>query len=147
MKTGKPHTPTGFYIAGLFSAGLGMVSLAAFLDGPAGNAPADLVRHGAMASIAVLSFVATEALWAARPWAWRASLALALAFAAEWLAAWATDPGGGLVNGIIVVGTFSCVFLVPLLVYIRNRSRRLWPPPPRVAVAVPPARGGAPGAP
>jgi hypothetical protein len=138
--TAKPLTPAGFYMAGFFSASLGMMSLSAFLTDPAGHTLGDALTDGALALIVVLSFVATEALWALRPWAWRASLTLALAFAGAWLVAWATDPGAGLVDGIVVVGLFSCVFLVPLLAYIRSRSRMLWPPPPRVPVSARPAR-------
>ena len=95
--------------------------------------------RGAAALLAGLAAVVTEALWRARPWVWRASLSLALAFAATVAVAFGADGGDDLEVAISVL-LMCAVVIVPLLVYIRNRSKALFghPRPPHAApIAVP----------
>ncbi len=96
--------------------------------------------RGAAALLAGLSAVVTEALWRARPWVWRASLALAVAYAAVVLGAASIGDGGDLGAAIFLL-TVSAVVVVPMLAYIRARAKVMWPkqPPQRstAPIAVP----------
>jgi len=72
-------------------------------------------RRGAVALLGALSLTAADALWHGRPWAFRASAALALAFAAAIVAAgsaWGDPAGTGACLLLIVV------FLLPALAYV-----------------------------
>jgi hypothetical protein len=93
-------------------------------------------RRGAVALLGALSLAAADALWHARPWAFRASAALAAAFAATMLAAGAAsgDLAGAGAWLLLVV-----VFLLPALAYVASVLATLHPP------AVPPARAPSPG--
>lgn len=125
------RTPVGFYVAAIFAATFGaLMALAVLaLDGESWHPWETVLLRGPAAVLAALSAVAAEALWRARPWAWRASLALALAY-------------GALVTLICVVmrelqGVFAAIWIllvsapvvVPLLLYIRNRSADLFGTP------------------
>ncbi len=142
----KPSAPFGFYVAGCFSAWFGAMLLIALvsMDAPGANQWNGLLGRGSVALLAALAAVVTEALWRARPWVWRASLALALAYVAVVLAAFTGSDRGGIEVAVGVLAGSSTV-LVPLLMYIRHRSRRLWPPAPRAAshararISVPPS--------
>jgi hypothetical protein len=93
-------------------------------------------RRGALALLGALSLTAADALWHARPWAFRASAALATAFAATVLAAGATSgdlAGAGAWLLLIVV------FLLPTLGYVASVMATLHPP------AAPPTRVPSPG--
>jgi peptidoglycan/LPS O-acetylase OafA/YrhL len=139
------RTPGGFYLAGglsaLFLALMGFVLF--ILDGEAGETA---LTRGMVAVLAALSAVVTEALWRARPWAARASWALAIAFVAAVVIRtttmgprWLEPMGVVLVCCLCVVG--------PIVGYIHRTSRKLFPrrPAPGVAPAQGPAAVG-PGA-
>jgi len=83
--------------------------------------------RGAAGLLEVLSAVVTEALWRVRPWVWRASLTLALAYAVIVFQALMAEPGGHVSDGMLAL-TISGVVVVPLLVYINHRAREIWPP-------------------
>jgi len=112
--------------AALFAALMALLLLDA--DGYAGR--------GATALLGALSLTAADALWRARPWAFRASAALALATLATVLA-------GGVASGDLAgVGAWlllSVVFLLPTLAYVASVMATLHPP------AAAPARAPSPG--
>jgi peptidoglycan/LPS O-acetylase OafA/YrhL len=98
------------------------------------------VGRGSAALLAVLAAVVTEALWRARPWVWRASLALALAYAVIVFVATSADPASNVGEAFALL-IASAVPLVPLLAYIHGRAKAMWPnqPPQSTApIAVPP---------
>ena len=90
--------------------------------------------RGAAALLAGLSAVVAEALFRARPWVWRASLALALAYAATLLAAGSLGDGADLGAALFFL-MMSAVVVVPMLAYIRARAKVMWPKQPQQPVA------------
>jgi len=120
-----PHTtPRGFFVTGLFSA-IFCWTMLIFLQEPLdGGDVHDVLAHGIAGLLAALSAVTTEALWRARPWAWRASATLAAAYV---LAVLIVVGGSESMDFAIGVLLASSVMLAPTLAYIHNRSARLWP--------------------
>ena len=134
----RPRTPFGFWVAGAFSAWFGVAMLVTALSlQPHGDVTTMLFRGGT-ALLTVLSAVVTEALWRVRPWVWRASLALALAYAVIGFAVFATEPGSGTGDALGLLAA-SAVVVVPLLAYIRGRAQDFWPrqPSPRSSAPIP----------
>jgi len=133
----KPRAPFGFFVAGCFSAWFGVTMLVALLilDPGPGGGDARVLARGATALLAALAGVVTEALWRAHPWAWRASLAMALVYVPAVVAVFGTRLGG--VETALGVLISSGVVLVPLLAYIRSCSRTLWPQRGPVRVPAP----------
>ncbi len=125
----KPHTPFGFYVCALCAAGFCVFALLAMLTANEQNAGslAGLAVRGPAMLLATLAAVTAEALWRARPWAFRASVTLALVYAATLAASlvslWSTDEAGS----VFLLLIFSGFGVVPMLGYIHQRSRRLWP--------------------
>jgi len=128
-----------FVFSGLFAAffAVVMVLMLATLPGPPGGAEVWLMR-GTLAVLGALAVVATEALWRVRPWAWRASAALALAHTVAALG-WglATLGWSGLVSACIYLFLSSFV-VVPILANLYQRTaapphlagrRRVYAPP------------------
>lgn len=134
----RPHTPFGFYLCALCAAGFCAVAVAAHLASNVETAAADgLAVRGPAMLLATLAAVTAEALWRARPWAYRASVSLALVYAAT-LAAnlmvlWGTDE----VGPVILLFILSGFLVVPMLGYIHHRSHQLWP---RTAIRIPASR-------
>jgi hypothetical protein len=131
----KGRAPFGFWVAGACSGWfcLAMVMAVCMAD-PAYDG-GWMVERGVGAVLAVLSAVVTEALWRARPWVWRASLALAVAFSVGLLVMLRRDMEEAL--GLLLA---SMVVVVPLLAYIRSRAKVMWPkqpPQPAAPIAVP----------
>lgn len=123
------RTPAGFYFASMCAAAFGTcMGLVAGLMENLGH-PWETVLIRALAGLlACLSGVAAEALWNARPWAYRASLALALAYAAAvTLLALAAEGAGGLMVAFWIL-FFSAWVVVPIMMYVRNRSVKLFGP-------------------
>jgi peptidoglycan/LPS O-acetylase OafA/YrhL len=87
--------------------------------------------RGAAALLAMLAAVMTEALWRLRPWVWRASLALAMAYAATVIVGFSTYHPPKVGEALFVLMA-SAVVAAPPLVYIRRRAKAMWPkqPPP-----------------
>jgi hypothetical protein len=139
----KPRTPFGFALCGwvalcfCVAVLLGMVW--AELDAN-WNEWGMVAGRGAAALLAGLAAVVAEALFRARPWVWRASLALALAYAATLLAAGSLGDGADLGAALFFL-MMSAVVVVPMLAYIRRRAKAMWPnqPPPHstAPIAVP----------
>jgi peptidoglycan/LPS O-acetylase OafA/YrhL len=147
----KGGAPFGFWAAGALSAWfcVAMVVMVCVAD-PAYDDDAWLtLGRGAAGLLAVLSAVVTEALWRARPWVWRASLALALAYAVIVFVSTTADPASNVGEAFALLMA-SAVVVVPLLAYVRSRAKVMWPKqPPRSAapIAVPrpaPRPGGQP---
>ena len=92
--------------------------------------------RGAAALLGALSLTAADALWRARPWAFRASAALAATTLA-------TVTTAGVLSGDLAGAGASLllavVFLVPILAYVASVMVTLHPP------AAAPARVPAPG--
>lgn len=132
------RTPGGFYLLALCSGvfTLGMVSAMLALDPVVFDAEWRLLARGVVMVLAALAAITTEALWNARPWAARASTAFAVSFAAGMLLIVKDSP----INEYpFVVGVllFAALFIVPALLYIRARTRQLWPRHTAVRVAAP----------
>ncbi|HET7461952.1 MAG TPA: hypothetical protein VFJ82_11920 [Longimicrobium sp.] len=124
-------TPFGFFVAGACAAWFGfwMVMVVLYGMNPADDGvswTSSPLGRGAASVLAALSAVVAEALWRARPWAWRASVALAVVYAAAVLAVSATVRDG--VGTGLTVLLASSVVVGPILAYVRGRSRNLWPP-------------------
>jgi len=142
------QTPFGFFVAGACAAWFGfwMVVAVATMDPVRDGGPwSSPLARGAAAVLAALSAVVVEALWRVRPWAWRASVALAAAYTAAVVAVFATTHDGMEVAIPVLLG--SSVVVGPILAYVHNRSRVLWPrTPPRAGAPVPAPRppAGAP---
>jgi len=135
----KPDTPTGFYLCGLMSAMLcvGTAALQFSLNPLPGESGGRLAVRGLSMVLVPLAAVVTEALWRARPWAYRASLALALVYAATLAAAAVATRDTWMMGSVVLWAAGSAAVMVPMLGYIHTRSRQMWP---RARVAVPAAR-------
>ena len=137
--------PRGFVLCGVFSLCFSFFMLTLLVvmetDGETGRlaGPLAIGVRGAAVLLVSLGLVTTEALWKARPAAYSASLALA----ASWfvlvpaMAAMAAVAEPVFLRRAAVVLGVSAVGVIPMLLYIRHRTRRLWP---RAAVGVPAAR-------
>ncbi|HET7232536.1 MAG TPA: hypothetical protein VFJ16_21180, partial [Longimicrobium sp.] len=99
------RTPTGFYVCGLCSAILGVLLAVGLWSMEAGNhvEAEEILVRGVLAVLAALSAVATEALWRARPWAWRASVALAVAWGVTVMAMSFTESDEMIAPGTVLV--------------------------------------------
>lgn len=137
--------PRGFVLCGLFSLlfSFAMLTLLVVMetDGEMGRLSGILgisVR-GAAVLLLSLGLITTEALWKARPVAYAASLALAVSWfvSVPAMAAMAAVAEPVFLRRAAVVLGASAVGVIPMLLYIRHRSRRLWP---RAAVGVPAPR-------
>jgi hypothetical protein len=153
------RTPLGFYVASVFAAVFCTCMVAAVLALDYGRGVTNplwetILARAAAALLAVLSAVAAEALWRARPWAWRASRTLAVAYVTVVIVPCLMYGLYGLMVAFPVL-LFSAVVLVPLLMYIRDRSAQLFgtprirrptpiPSAPPVRVPVPAGRRAAP---
>ncbi|HET7232537.1 MAG TPA: hypothetical protein VFJ16_21185 [Longimicrobium sp.] len=71
------RAPTGFIVAGAGSASLAVAMMICLARPSLGDAWSVAPVRLAFALVGVLAVVATDASWRARPWAWRASMALA----------------------------------------------------------------------
>jgi len=139
----KRRTPAGFYLAAFCAVAFGLLMARAALRlGSLTGDDTALVRAAALL-LAALSAVVAEALLAARPWAYRASLALAAAFAGVVVLDGLGDgaPGFSWAVARLIV---SAIVVGPILVYVRERSADLFgtggqPRPRPVAAAA--ARG------
>jgi hypothetical protein len=135
----KPDTPGGFYLCGLVSAVfcVGTVAMQLSMDPLPGESGERLAVRGLAVLLVPLSAVVTEALWRARPWAFRASLALALVYAATLAAAAMATRHTPIQESVVMWTIVSAVAVIPMLGYIHTQSAQLWP---RGRVAVPAAR-------
>jgi hypothetical protein len=138
------RTPAGFYFASVCAAGFGAMMALGFLaaDQPGGSVLETFAARAATALLAALAAVAAEALWNARPWAYRATLALALAYTASvTLLCMGIGglPGLWAAFGILF---FSAWVVLPIVLYVRDRSSTLFGTPrrPRPAPHRPVAR-------
>jgi peptidoglycan/LPS O-acetylase OafA/YrhL len=115
----KQRVPFVFGVASVFSAWFCLVTtgFVCFAD-PTDDYGWTVAGRGAAALLAVLAAVVTDALWNARPWVWRASLALAVAYAVSAFVATSTDRGSNLldpvfgpaVSGVVVVVLLACIY-------------------------------------
>jgi hypothetical protein len=128
--------PGGFFALGACALTFGAV-LAMILANGMLSSPGELPARAAVAVTGVLAFVAAEALFFTRPWAYRASAALAASYGAMMLIVAAETGSWGGVTGLTAL---SAAVIVPL---VRHVHETLHPPAPRRRR--PPAR--APGAP
>ena len=138
-----PPPPGGFILCGVFSLLLSFAMLAVLVvmevEGDTGRLA--MAVRGAAVLLLSLGLITTEALWKARPSAYPASLALAVSYfvsvpAVAAMAAEAEADPELLLEAAFILGV-SVVGVIPMLLYIRYRSRRLWP---RVGVRVPAAQ-------
>ncbi|HET7461949.1 MAG TPA: hypothetical protein VFJ82_11905 [Longimicrobium sp.] len=114
------RTPTGFYLAGLCSAVFTGVMAWMVVQFGLWTHDGSLRVRAAAALLAVLGAVATEALWGARPWAYRASAALAVAYGASILALAFAQRGMGGVLGACWLLVASAVVVIPIVSYVRE---------------------------
>jgi len=139
----KRRAPFGFFVAGACAAWFGfwMVVVLCTMDPAGDDGPwSAALSRGMAAVLAALSAVVTEALWRVRPWAYRASVALAVAYAAAVLVTVAATGEG--VESAVLVLLASAVVVVPILGYVESRSQVLWPPGPAQVRTPVPAHGG-----
>lgn len=142
------RTPLGFYLSSIAAAGFGVLMLAMVveMDGAPGDraVPWEVMAARAGAAMLVaLGAVTAEALWFARRWAYRASLTLALGYAALVVGSFAAADGAAGVGLAVWVLLFSALVVVPILLYVRDRSIALFgiphPPVPAPRYVPPPA--------
>lgn len=131
-----PARPEGFgLIAGVAWTFAAVMAYALFVaDASAGDGPFAMVAPRAFAALlAALAFVAGEAIWNVRPWAWRASVALAATYAAV-AALQVFSSAHGVVDAL---GTFagiavlSASVVAPMLLYVHDRHVALFGPASR----------------
>jgi hypothetical protein len=138
------RTPFGFYVAALCAVVFGlMMARAALMLASLTDRDTALIRASALL-LAALSAVAAEALLAARPWAYRASVALAATYAALVVINFGVQGGMSGVVGSLWLLIPSAAVVGPLVAYVRERSADLFgtaaqPRPRPVAAAA--ARG------
>jgi len=127
----SPRTPTGFYVASVCAAAFGVLMAMAGLVMDDGGGPGwgAIPGRAAAGLLAALSAVAAEALWRARPWAWRASRALAVTYAALVVTVCAAIGETAAVFVALWILIPSAMVVAPLLMYIRNRSADLFGTP------------------
>jgi uncharacterized membrane protein (DUF2068 family) len=120
------RTPAGFYFVSVCAAafGTGMALVAGMVDN-LGNPWATILIRAVAGVLACLSGVAAEALWNARPWAYRASLAYVAAVTLLTLGVYGLE---GLLATIGILLFSACVIL-PIVMYVRDRTDRLFGPP------------------
>jgi hypothetical protein len=132
------RTPLGIVILGLLAGMLGATLLLA-LAAMSGAQPGMVGGRAAVAVLAVLAFVAAEALIWLRPWFFRASLWLVVGICAEVLGVSVAVAGGVGVGVGLTLVLLSMAFFVPILIYVRSESvktarptrhPRTAPPPP-----------------
>jgi len=114
------RTPLGFYLAGLCSAVFAAVMAWMLASSGTFGGAGSLQGRAAAALLAVLAAVATEALWCARPWAYRASAALAVAYGAAVLALAFAQNGIAGVMAACWLLVASAVVVVPIVAYVRE---------------------------
>ena len=134
--------PRGFVLCGVFSLCFSFFMLTLLVvmetDGETGrlSGPLAVGVRGAGVLLLSLGLITTEALWKARPAAYSASLALAVSWfvSVPAMAALAAVAEPVFLRRAAFVVGVSAVGVIPMLLYIRHRSRRLWP---RAAAARP----------
>ena len=120
----------GLVLVGMVAALMGMLLCAIFLGLPGGIGHVVAAR-AAVGSLAGFCFVAAEALIRARPWFFRASVALAAAYCAAVLTLCIVAAGirpGVLAAGVVMI--FSSVIIIPILAYLHGERQRLSGGPP-----------------
>jgi hypothetical protein len=111
--------------------GVLLAALVVALPGPAAGAWEGLVRTVALA-LAALSFVAAEAIWRVRPWAYRAGLSLAWGTLACFLAPVAVAlamleiPAA---LGFALLAGLIALIVLPMVGYLRRMQPQLHPRP------------------
>jgi hypothetical protein len=121
--------PAGFAVLAVCSGLFGTVMTLGLLEG---GAPDDPMLLRAMVSvIAALALVNAEALWQVRPWAYRASRALARSVVGSIAvtAAWGLLSQPVEAFWLLVIAAICAWGLRPVLDYIRGCSVALYPAP------------------
>lgn len=120
----------GLVLVGMVAALMGILLCAVFVALHPGDVGHMVAARAAVGSLAVLSFVAAEALIRARPWFFRASVALVAAYCVNVLVVCVAAAGvaAGILAAVVVM-VFSSVILGPLLAYLHGERRRLGAPP------------------
>lgn len=121
----RKRPPFGFYLAGALAAAFAVLMARGALLRDSWT-EGDLAMRGCALLLACLAAVVTEALWTARPWAYRSSLALATLFGGMVLAMGTFNGGFEGLTGTIAVLAFVGTVVVPLVVYVRERSADLF---------------------
>ena len=138
------RTPAGFYFASVCAAAFGAMMAVWFLvTGEPGSEWLEAIAvRGVAALLAALSGVAAEALWNARRWAYPATLALALVYTASVVLLCVGFGGGEGFWMAFWILFFSAWVVLPIVLYVRDRSSTLFGTPPRAhhLPARPPAR-------
>ncbi len=138
-----PLVPRGFVLCGLFSLlfSFAMLVLLVVMEVEGDTGRLAMAVRGAAVLLLSLALITTEALWKARPAAYPASLALAVSYLVSVPAVAAVVAAAEAELVFLQRAAFllaaSAVVVIPMLLYIRYRSRQLWP---RAAVRVPAAR-------
>ncbi len=120
------RTPPGFYVAGCCAALFTLAVLGEAVGAYAPNDVENLRLRAVAALLAGLGGVAVEALLRTRPWAYRASLALALTYAAGALLL-AAPYGAERVTAVALwLLVPSAMALVPTLMYLRDACEQMF---------------------
>ncbi|MBV9108325.1 MAG: hypothetical protein JO306_02835 [Gemmatimonadetes bacterium] len=116
----------GLVLVGMVAALMGMLLCAIFVALQPGDIPHLVAARAAVGSLAGFCFIAAEALVRARPWFFRASVALVGAYALTVLVLCILT--AGVAPGIlatIMVMVFSSVIIIPILAYVLGEKQRL----------------------
>jgi hypothetical protein len=111
--------------------GVLLATFAVALSGPAVDPWEGAVRTAAL-TLAALAFVAAEAIWRVRPWAYRAGLSLAWGTLACFLAPAAVAvvmleiPAA---LGFAIIAGFIALIVLPMVGYLRRMQPQLHPRP------------------
>lgn len=116
----------GLVLVGMMAALMGLLLCAIFVALQPGDISHVVGARAAVGSLAGFSFIAAEALIRARPWFFRASLALVAAYALTVLVlcilAAGVAPG---ILATLMVMVFSSVIIIPILAYVQGEQQRL----------------------
>jgi hypothetical protein len=138
----RSHAPIGFHLLAICAMVFGTIMALLVLDPRNGGDPGERMWMRACAALlAVLSGVVMEALSQPRPWAYRATLALAYAVVVTLLCLRSEGLGLEVAFWILL---FSSWVVVPSVMYVRGQSTRLFgtPQPPNPVPPSPVPPGG-----
>jgi hypothetical protein len=116
----------GLVVVGMLAALMGILLCAVFVALQPGEIPHIVGARAAVGSLAVFAFVAAEALIRARPWFFRASVALVAAYCTTVLVLCIL--AAGVAPGILatmLVMVLSSVIIIPILAYLHGEEERL----------------------
>jgi hypothetical protein len=124
MAPTAPRLPVGRFLCGMVTLCFTAAMLFQWASAERDPVTFDVVFRGGCMLLVMLGVITTEAIWRARPEAYRASVALAVCFAA-WVMRGAVQQQN-VIESAWFLASCAIVYL-PVLRYLRGPLRPLWP--------------------